>query len=196
MLAAGGALWFLLLTALAAPAQEEAHPMTHQLPADPKAVVIQWRSEGGLAGEASGPDLTVRADGTVTLGPRFGDGRAVEGRISEAELQDLLRFALDENAFFSFDPVQVARQLEDNAAARARPGPPGEALAVPAGPPYMDAGTTTILIAADGRRHEVSYHGLFAAAREQPESRPLAQLRAIELRLLDLAQQIAAAAND
>jgi hypothetical protein len=193
---AGGALWFLLLTALAAPAQEEAHPMTHQLPADPKAVVIQWRSEGGLAGEASGPDLTVRADGTVTLGPRFGDGRAVEGRISEAELQDLLRFALDENAFFSFDPVQVARQLEDNAAARARPGPPGEALAVPAGPPYMDAGTTTILIAADGRRHEVSYHGLFAAAREQPESRPLAQLRAIELRLLDLAQQIAAAAND
>ena len=170
--------------------------MTHQLPADPKAVVIQWRSEGGLAGEASGPDLTVRADGTVTLGPRFGDGRAVEGRISEAELQDLLRFALDENAFFSFDPVQVARQLEDNAAARARSSPPGEALAVPAGPPYMDAGTTTILIAADGRRHEVSYHGLFAAAREHPESRPLAQLRAIEVRLLDLAQQIAAAADD
>ena len=195
MLAAGGAIWFLLLTALAAPAQDGTHSMTHRLPADPKAVVVQWRSEGGLAGEARGPDLTLRADGTVTLGPRFGDGRAVEGRISEAALQDLLRFALDENAFFSFDPVQVARQLEDSAA-RARPSPPGEALAVPAGPPYMDAGTTTILIAADGRRHEVSYHGLFAAAREQPESRPLAQLRAIELRLLDLAQQIAAAAND
>ena len=196
MLAAGGAIWFLLLTALAAPAQDGTHSMTHRLPADRKAVVVQWRSEGGLAGEAPGPDLTLRADGSVTLGPRFGHGRAVEGRISEAELQDLLRFALDENAFFGFDPVQVARQLEDNAAARARTSPPGEALAVPAGPPYMDAGTTTILIAADGRRHEVSYHGLFAAAREHPESRPLAQLRAIEVRLLDLAQQIAAAADD
>jgi hypothetical protein len=196
MLAAGGALWFLLLTALAAPAQEEAHPMTHQLPADPKAVVIQWRSEGGLAGEGFGPDLTVRADGTVTLGPRFGHGRAAQGRITDAELQDLLRFALDQNEFFAFDPAQVARQLEDSGAARAPSSPPGEALAVPAGPPYIDAGTTTVLIAADGRRHEVSYHGLFAAAREHPDSKPLAQLRAIELRLLDLAQQIAAAAGD
>jgi hypothetical protein len=196
MLATGGALRFLLLTALAAPAQEGAHPMTHEVPADPKAVVVQWRSEGGLAGEASGPDLTVRADGTVTLGPRFGQGRAVEGRITQPELQDLLRFALDENEFFAFDPAQVARQLEDRGAAPARSSPPGEALAVPAGPPYMDAGTTTILIAADGRRHEVSSHGLFAAAREHPDSKALAQLRAIELRLLDLAQRIAAAADD
>ena len=195
MRAAGGAIWILLLTSLAVPAQDGTHPMTHQLPADPKAVVVQWRSDGGLAGETSGSDLTLRADGAVTLGPRFGHGRALEGRITAAELQELLRFALDENAFFSFDPVQVARQLEDSAE-RAPSSPPGEALAVPAGPPYMDAGTTTILIAADGRRHEVSYHGLFAAAREHPESRPLVQLRAIELRLLDLAQQIAAAADD
>jgi hypothetical protein len=91
--------------------------------------------------------------------------------------------------------VQVARQLEQSDAARARSSPPGEAMAVPAGPPYMDAGTTTILIAADGRRHEASYHGLFAAVREHPESQPLARLRAIEQRLLDLAQQIAAAAG-
>jgi hypothetical protein len=195
MLAAGGAIWLLLLTALAVRAEEGRHSMTHQLPADPKAVVIQWRSEGGHAGEASGPDLTLRADGTVTLGPRFGHGRAVEGRITDAELQDLLRFALDDNAFFGFDPVEVTRQLEQSGAEGARSSPPGEALAVPAGPPYMDAGTTTILIAADGRRHEASYHGLFAAAREHPESRPLARLRAIELRLLDLAQRIAAAAG-
>ena len=195
MLAAGGAVWFLLLTALAAPAQEGTHPMTHQVPADPNAVVVQWRSDGSLAGEASGPDLTLRADGRVTLGPRFGRGRPVEGRITEDELQDLLRFALDENAFFAFEPVKVARQLEQSGAAQARSSPPGEAVAVPAGPPYMDAGTTTILIAADGRRHEVSYHGLFAAAREHPDSKPLAQLRAIELRLLDLAQRIAAAAG-
>jgi hypothetical protein len=88
----------------------------------------------------------------------------------------------------------VAREVEAAGRERARTTP-GEALAVPAGPPYVDAGTTTILIEADGRRHEVGYHGLFAAAKEHPESRPLAQLRAVELRLLELAQQIAAAAG-
>jgi hypothetical protein len=195
MLAAGGAIWLLLLTSLAARAEDGTHAMTHRLPADPNAVVMQWRSDGDLAGEASGPDLTLRADGRVTLGPRFGLGRPVEGRITAAELEELLRFALDRNAFFAFEPVKVARQLEQSGAAQARSSPPGEAVAVPAGPPYIDAGTTTILIAADGRRHEVSYHGLFAAAREHPDSEPLAQLRAIELRLLDLAQQIAAAAG-
>jgi hypothetical protein len=191
---AAGAVWFLLLSALGALAQEGTSPMTHRLPDAPTATVIQWRSEGGLAGEDTGPDLTVRADGTVTVGPRLGGGRAIEGRISQAELQELLRFALDENDFFAFDPERVAREIEAAGRERAR-STPGEALAVPAGPPYPDAGTTTILTAADGRRHEVSYPRLFAAAKEHPESRPLAQLRAIELRLLDHAQEIAAAAG-
>ena len=195
MVATVGAACILLLAALGALAQEGADPAMHQLPDDPQAVVVQWRSAGGQAEVAAGPDLTVRADGTASVGPRLGHGRAVVGRISQAELQDLLRFALDQNDFFAFDPGQVARQLEAAGRERAATGP-GEAIAVPAGPPYVDAGTTTIRIAADGRRHEVGYHGLFAAAREHPENRPLAQLRAIELRLLDLAQRIAAAAGD
>jgi hypothetical protein len=195
MLVAVGAAWLLLLATPGTLAQEGADPVTHQLPGDPQAVVLEWRSAGGQADAAAGPDLTVRADGTLTVGPRLGRGRTVEGRISQAELQDLLRFALDQNDFFAFDPEQVARQLE--AAHRERaPTSAGEAIAVPAGPPYIDAGTTTIGIAADGRRHEVGYHGLFAAAREHPESKPLAKLRAIELRLLELAQQVAAAAGD
>jgi hypothetical protein len=195
MLATVGAASFLLLAALGALAQEGVDPVTHQLPDDPQAVVLQWRSAGGQADAAAGPDLVVRADGALTVGPRLGHGRTVEGRISPAELQDLLRFALDQNDFFAFDPEQVARQLE--AAGRDRaPSSPGEAIAVPAGPPYVDAGTTTIGIAADGRQHEVDYHGLFAAAQEHPQNRALAQLRAIELRLLDLAQQVAAAAGD
>ena len=63
-------------------------------------------------------------------------------------------------------------------------------MAVPLGPPFLDAGTTTIKVAADGHRHEVVYHGLFAAAQEYPEISGLGELRAIELRLLELAQQI------
>ena len=165
----------------------------HALPADPKAVVIRWQSEGGQAGQAAGPDLVVRADGSVSVGSRLTGGRPVEGRISSVQLQELLRFALDEHAFFEVAPGRLERQITARQQAEAEVGSAGEALAVPTGPPYLDAGTTVLMIEADGRRHEVRQQGLFAAAREHPEIPALAQLRAIELRLLELAQEIAAA---
>jgi hypothetical protein len=49
------------------------------------------------------------------------------------------------------------------------------------------------MIAADGRRHEVCRHALFASAREYPEVEALGNLRAIEKRLLSLAEEIARA---
>jgi hypothetical protein len=167
----------------------------HALPADPAAVVIRWQSEGGQAGEGAEPDLVVRADGSVTVGSRLAGGRPAQGALSGAELQELLSFALDRNAFFAFDPARVARQIDAGSRTAAGTGGAGEALAVPVGPPYVDAGTAVITIAADGRRHEVRQQGLFAAAREHPEIEPLAQLRAIEVRLLELAQKVAAAAG-
>jgi hypothetical protein len=188
------AVWLVLLVPLAAPSAAEAEdqPM-HALPADPEAVVIRWRSEGGQADQAAGPDLEVRADGTVTVGSRLTGGRPVEGRIAPARLQELLRFAIDENGFFGVAPEQLERQIEASQRSQAEAGSAGEAVAVPTGPPYLDAGTTVLTIAADGRRHEVRQQGLFAAAREHPDIAALAQLRAIELRLLELAEEIAAA---
>jgi hypothetical protein len=172
------------------PGLAETGDMPHVLPADPQAMVIEWRSVGGQAEPAFDSDLVVRANGEVTVGSRLTGGRPVEGRIPATQLQGLLSFAIDENAFFGIQPEQVARQIE------ASP-PPGSdagagAVAVPTGPPYLDAGTTVLIVVADGRRHEVRQQGLFAAAREHPEIQALAQLRAIELRLLELAQQIAA----
>ena len=188
------AVWLVLLVPLAAPPAEEAEDQVmHALPADPEAVVIRWHSEGGQAAQAAGPDLEVRADGTVTVGSRLTGGRPVEGRISPERLQELLRFALDDNDFFAVAPGQLERQIAASQRARAEAGSAGGAVAVPTGPPYLDAGTTVLTIAADGRRHEVRQQGLFAAAREHPEIPALTQLRAIELRLLDLAQEIAAA---
>jgi pimeloyl-ACP methyl ester carboxylesterase len=188
------AVWLVLLVPLAAPPAEEAEDQVmHALPADPEAVVIRWHSAGGQAAQAAGPDLEVRADGTVTVGSRLTGGRPVEGRISPERLQELLRFALDDNDFFAVAPGQLERQIAASQRARAEAGSAGGAVAVPTGPPYLDAGTTVLTIAADGRRHEVRQQGLFAAAREHPEIPALAQLRAIELRLLDLAQEIAAA---
>jgi hypothetical protein len=166
-------------------------PMPHILPADPQAAVIEWRSVGGQAEPALDSDLIVRANGEVTVGSRLTGGGPVEDRIPAPQLQELLSFAIDENGFFAIQPEQVDRQIE----ASQRAGPDasaGEAIEVPTGPPYLDAATTVLIVAADGRRHEVRQQGLFAATREHPEIQALAQLRAIELRLLELAQQIAA----
>ena len=190
------AVWLVLLVPLAAPPAEEADDQVmHALPADPKALVIRWQSEGGQAEQAPDPDLVVRADGTVTVGSRLTGGRPVEGRIPAARLQELLGFVIDENAFFGVAPGQLERQIEESQRARADAGTAGGAVAVPTGPPYLDAGTTVLMVAADGRRHEVRQQGLFAAAREHPEIGALARLRAVELRLLELAQEIAAAAR-
>ena len=188
------AVWLVLLVPLAAPPAEEAEDqLMHALPADPEAVVIRWQSEGGQAGQAAGPDLEVRADGTVTVGRRLTGGRPVEGRIPPARLQALLDCALDENGFLEIDAGQLERRIEASRRARADAGSAGEAVAVPSGPPYLDTGTTVVMVAADGRRHEVRQQGLFAAAREHPDIPALAQLRAIELRLLALAEEIAGA---
>jgi hypothetical protein len=169
--------------------------MTHRLPSAPDAPVIEWTTSGGLAdagGAASVPDLRVTADGTVTVGPRLGGGRAVRSRLSPERLDDLLREVLDQHAFFTIDATRIGRALEAAGAERAvRARAAGVEAA--GGPPYPDAGTTRIAVAADGRGHEVELHGLFAAAREHPEIRELADARAIEVALLALAQEVAAA---
>jgi hypothetical protein len=65
-------------------------------------------------------------------------------------------------------------------------------LHVAPGPPYPDAGTTRIRVAAGPRRHELSVHGLPAAARQHPGAPGLQALRAIELELLALAEELGA----
>lgn len=170
--------------------------MPHALPEDPRAAVVEWRTSGGAASPAESLDLVVRADGSATVGERLGGGRAVEGRVAPERLDGLLDALLDEHGLFDIDSADVARRL---AAARARREAAGarageDTLAVPLGPPYLDAGDTRILVAADGRRHEVAAHGLAAAAREYPEVPAVARLRAIEAELLRLAEEIVARA--
>ncbi len=170
--------------------------MTHKLPSDPQGVVIRWRSSGGLAAaEADGSDLAIRADGSATVGGRFGGGRPVEGRITPARLQDLLRLALDDKAFFAIDETKLDRAIAAALRKRQEAGEADDVIHLPGGPHYVDAGTTSIEIAADGKRHEVNVHGLFAAARDFPEIDELRRLRAIEVALLELAEEVVATAR-
>ena len=166
--------------------------MEHELPEAPDAPVVEWSTAGGL-GDAGGgaADLVIRSDGQVEVGERFGGGRRLTGRIAPSELQRLLETALDEHGFFELDDAAIDEAVDTAQRRRSEETGGEEAAAVPLGPPFPDAGTSRIMVAADGRRHEVRRHGLFAAAREYPEVAALGDLRAIEERLLSLAEEVA-----
>jgi hypothetical protein len=164
----------------------------HALPGDPSAPVIEWRSSGGLAAsDADEPDLVVRADGTVTVGPRFGGGAVSTGRLAPERLQALLDAIIDSHRFFDFDAARVETAVEAARAAQADLGADEPTIAAAPGPPYIDAGDTHLAVNADGRRHDVRWHGLVAAAREHPGVAELQDLRAVEAALVELADAVA-----
>jgi RNA polymerase sigma factor (sigma-70 family) len=116
--------------------------------------------------------LTVRADRTVVLG---GDDetRRVEGKLTDVELQALLRFAIHDQQFFAADANAIREAIR---AEEARKGP-----AVRAG------GATLLRIQANGKQHEVRFEALTAQARKFPEIQQLKQLAAVQTRLEKLA---------
>jgi hypothetical protein len=165
--------------------------MEHQLPDAGDVPVIEWSTTGGLGdpGGGAGADLRVWSDGRVEVGERFA-GRPTEGSIEPSELQLLLAAAIEDHGFFELDAAAIDAAVDAARRRRAAKGS-GGVEEIPLGPPFTDAGTSRIAIAADGRRHEVCRDGLFAAAREYPEVTALGDLRAIEERLVLLAQDIA-----
>ena len=167
--------------------------MTHVLPKVSDAIVIQWRSKGGLSFDKSNlADLTIYVDGKTVVGPRFSGSNPVETQLDMVRIQDLLKFAIDDNHFFSFDGSAVDAQIKKILRQRHQANPQEiGVITIPLGPPYVDASTTVILIAADGKQHEVCFQGLAFAAQDFPELEALQQLRAIELKFLSVAQELA-----
>ncbi len=166
--------------------------MTHPLPTASDAIVVQWRTMGGLSIDRSNiADLTIYADGKTVVSPRFSRGNLVEKQLEMRQIQDLLRFAIDENHFFGFDGRAVDAEIKGSLRQRQAAPLGAGVIAVPLGPPYVDAGITMILIAADRQEHEVSFQGLAFAAQDFPEIEALQQLRTIELKLLNVAEELA-----
>lgn len=158
--------------------------------ANPDTIVIQWNSEGGLASTMA--DLTVFADGRVEVGPRFANGTVSEYQLSEADLAALRRFVFEEQDIWSIDSAALERDVKAVANSGAHVG----SRAVPVQPlgteAVADAATTVIRVRDGERTHQVSHYNLFDAARRYPQMNELQRLRAIEMRLLELAQQVAA----
>ena len=164
--------------------------------ANPDPILIQWNSEGGLEKPSSAmADLTVFADGRVEVGPRFAKGTVAEHQLSEAELAALRRFVFEEQDIWSIDSAALERDV--NAVANSGADTGSRAGPVqPVGPEAVADAATTVIRVRDGERtHQVSHYNVFGAARRYPQLNELQRLRAIEMRLLELAQQVATSAR-
>ena len=162
----------------------------HRLPADPDAAVVVFDSSGGFRAQPkpAAPILVVHASGRVTLANPSDEG-TIERTISPEQVQDLLRYMLDENTFFDIDPAAVQRAIDAEEAKK-------ETLARQQGVgrvgPNRDADAITILVRvqADGREHEVRFDSPHTLAREYPSIAELTRFRAIQGRLIQLQTEL------
>lgn len=164
--------------------------------ANSQVVVVQWTSKGGLGQPISTvADLTVFADGRVKVGPRFTDGKVVEEQLSEADLKALRHFVFEEQDIWSVDSVALEHEVKAAVSSRADIRPGSNTTISLETEAIADAATTIIRVREGEREHKVSHYNLFAHAKRYPEVSGLQRLRAIELHLLALAQQVASAAR-
>ena len=168
----------------------------HRMDANSDNILIQWNSEGGLEKPLPAmADLTVFADGRVEVGPRFAGGRVTEHQLSEADLAALRRFVFDEQDIWSIDSAALDHAVQAAAKGDADTGARAGSVQ-PLGPEAIADAATTVIRVSDGERtHQISQYNLFDAARRYPQINELQRLRAIERRLLELAQQVGASAR-
>jgi hypothetical protein len=142
-----------ILLVLAGPAYE--------LPKDPKAPVltIDYRGGFGPARQSNDPYLAILADGTIVA-----EHVKAGTKLAAAELQDLLKFAIDTHKLMEFDRKAVEAQCRGGA--------------------YItDQSDTIITIAIKGRRKTVKYNASTWAAQQWPKVKELQALEAVRKRL-------------
>jgi hypothetical protein len=162
-----------------APKAGESKPAI-RLPADPTAVVLSYDpGNGGFVRKGPPPYLAIRADARVVVTSPF-DGSRKESKLTRRQLEDVLRFVIRDNEFFSLTQARIAEAVAKAAAK-------GPFIAV------GGAGTSVIRVRANGKRHEVSYRAAGAYLRAYPKVRPLEQFAAVERRLAGLAASVAKA---
>jgi len=149
------------------------------LPKDPKTVVLTYDpGAGGIVRKGEAPHLKIQADGSVTV-VNVIDGTKKEGKITAKELEELLKFVIQEKEFLSVTAAKIDTGIKDAAAAS------GTFVAI------GGAGTSAISVENDGKKHEVSFRGAGAYLGTYPKVEPLARFVAVEKKLADLAATVA-----
>jgi hypothetical protein len=154
---------------------QEGSAIIHSLPDNPETTIIHLDFQGGqLRRLIPDPILSITSDGTVFLRSVYEKSTLIKAHISLDEIQDILRFAIDENCFFEFDPAKVKKDVE---AATKRKGKKGSIL---------DSATTSIRIQTADKDYTINYYALSFTAKQFPEIKELQQLLAIQKRLQQL----------
>lgn len=152
-------------------------------------MLIEWTKTDSELETAEGiADVSVFTDGRVCLGPRLGEGEPLWGKLSDGELEELRRLVFDELRVLDIDDGAVSREVEEAATER-RASMDNAAFEMVTGP-QMDANTTLLRAADEGRETEIRFYDLFGNAETYPEVEDLQRLRRIELRLLEIADEM------
>ncbi len=139
-----------------------------QLPRDPKTPIIILDFQSGPKRDDPEPVLVIHADGRVVVSTAYGRSKRVETTIPVAEVQALLRYIVQEQAFFDFDEATTAAVKE---AMRAK------ALGI------VHSATTVLRVKTATREHAVSFYALAASAKKYPDIKSLSRLAAVVRRL-------------
>ena len=141
----GGGAGFLTFHSFAkSPIDTTGDEASAVLPEDPQTEVVTFDLHGGFPSpQGKEPYLTIRGDGMAVFGNSYGDSRKIEMRLSHAELQGFVRFAVNEQDFFHCDSAALAEAVRSETARKG----------LPAG--VKDLPTAILRIKAAGREHEV-----------------------------------------
>ena len=168
-----------LAAALAAPQDPALAPRTFALPDDPRAVVLSYDWRDGTYTwdrETERPYLEVYADGTIVAPDRSGGDAHLVDRLAADELQELLRFVIDEQGLLEFRDTYVAGKIlrPDIVEYRSSELPP----------------TVAVAIDLPQHRGEARYARARQLARQYPEIGELVSFAAVEARLDGLRTQL------
>jgi len=111
-------------------------------------------------------------------------GPEIEAKISAEELQDVLRFVIDEQHFFEFDSEIAEQEIE------------AEQRRIGVTTTLWDGVTTIIRIQTADRDHKASFYGLYDHVTEFPTVKSLAKLLAVQDRLMHLVYEIDAGGKE
>jgi hypothetical protein len=139
---------------------------------------------GGFRGprKNASPFLTVQADGKATAVLTEFPDKVFKEQLTPAALQELLHFVIDDQNFFQFNATEVQRQIEIENNQR------GDVIKV------SDVSTPVIRVTTADGSHEGSFNGIQLAG-AYPSIRPLAQLAAVDARLLRLYEEVKIGSN-
>ncbi len=163
--------------------QPEEKPADVALPKDPKAVVISFDQRLGNAIQAPRPAvLTIYADGKMVHLPMengnfAGKPKQTEGKLTEKELKDLMRFIVNEQKFFEYDNQATHNELQKAITAAGLNFAAGIDVRAP---------VTNLKIKTAEKEQEVACPSVWFCATQYPKCVPVVRVHEIQRRLEEI----------